>query len=449
MPVLEIGLTPKQAECDELLQRVENVFYGGAKGGGKSVGMRYIFLKAALATPNLEAVIFRKTYPELYGNHISKIHKEFPELKSFFNATHKEYNFPNGSKLMFRFNQYTRDLENHQGVEYHWLGIEEAGEWPEDWFWTLKGSNRSSNPKIKPRCLLTGNPGGVGHKWLKRLFIDRNFRSVEEPFKFGFIPAKVQDNPALMDADPEYVSRLKMNKNQMLVHAYLEGSWDLQAGQFFDMVSRETHVVEPFEIPDYWEWWSGYDHGYNHPAAFVLGTTDTDGNSYVVWEYAASRKRVEEVVFELMQNDLTNKVVSVPAGWDCWAKHGTGPSVEEKFIEASNGALVLEKANIDRVLGAQQLRDYLAVRETGPRLRWFSHCQMSFDGVCRMEHDPKRPEDVLKVDAVDGDPWTGDDLYDAIRHGLMSRPKIGIKPPDPKKKRYFEKEKIVTTWVTV
>lgn len=442
--MIKIALTKKQIELDHAIKHFENVFYGGAKGGGKSVGMRYIMLKGTLAIPGLKAVIFRKTYPELYNNHISVILEEFPQLQQFYNAGHKEYRFPNGSVLAFRYNQLEKDLSNHQGVEYHWLGIEEAGEWPEDWFWKLKGSNRSSNPNIKPRCLLTGNPGGIGHKWLKRLFVDKRYRKgIEREEDFYFIPAKVTDNPALMDSDPGYVRRLKANKNKMLVKAYLDGSWDIQAGQFFDGLNRNVHLVRPFAIPDHWERQAAFDTGYNHPAAFLWGANDSDGNVYIYREYNRGKRRTEEIVQDIMEYKDSHDLQNLPAGLDCWTKHGGGPSVSEKFYEKSNGKLILTKAKTDRIAGAAQIRDYLALNDQGkPRLYIFDTCTMLFDTLMRMTHDPKRPEDVLKVDAVDSDPETGDDLYDCLRYYLMNRPRIAPEIDNKQRDRYNQQEKV-------
>jgi len=253
MTEFRFALTQKQSDFDQLAKTTENVFYGGAKGGGKSHGLREIMLKRRFEVPNSYGVIFRKTYPELYGNHIAPLLKKFPALLPLYNRANKELHLDNGSVLAFRHCQYEKDLQLHQGQEYHDLAIEEAGEWPEEWFWTLKGSNRSGTPGIEPRCLLTGNPGGIGHKWLKRLFISRQFRENENPKTFAFVPARVEDNPALMEHDPNYIARLEAHPNKVLVRAWRSGDWDLMAGQFFDMVSRETHMIEPFDIPDYWE----------------------------------------------------------------------------------------------------------------------------------------------------------------------------------------------------
>lgn len=434
---IRIQLTTKQTAFDRAVKTTENVFYGGAKGGGKSFGLREIMLKRRFEYPGSFGVIFRKTYPELYGNHIDPLLTKFPILRDRYNNQNKELKLENGSVLAFRHCQYERDLGLHQGQEYNDLAIDEVGEWPEHWFWTLKGSNRSGRAGVQPRSLLTGNPGGLGHKWLKRLFVDRHYREVENPKDFAFVQARVHDNPALMMNDPNYINRLKANKSEMMVKAYLEGSWDISAGQFFDMVSRETHMIEPFDIPEYWERFGAFDTGYNHPAGFLWFATDTDGVVYVYREYCRAGRRTEEIVKDVMEFQDSLKLRSIPSGHDSWSKHGGGPSVEEKFTEHSQHQLVLQKAAIDRVPGAQQVRDYLVPREKGPMVRIFKTCPILFDTLTRMTHDPKNPEDVLKVDATDGDPWTGDELYDCLRMGLMDRPRLSQKPPEPKRRRYF------------
>ena len=454
MNEIRIALTPKQTDFDSAINKYRNTFYGGAKGGGKSFGLRSIFLKRSIEYPNTRSVIFRKTYPELYNNHIAPILTDFPFLREYYSQQNKEIKFPNGSVLMFRHCQYERDLALHQGVEYHLLGIEEAGEWPEDWFWILKGCNRSSIPGIEPKSAMTGNPGGIGHKWLKRLFIDKQYRDFEDPKDYVFIPARVYDNPALMDVDPNYINVLKANKNPLLVKAYLEGSWDLQAGQFFEELSRDMHIVDPFEIPDHWERFGAYDYGYNHPSVFGWFAVNEDGRVYLYREFVGSKRQVEDLVREFMEHEDTTKLHGgIYAGRDCFNKHD-GVSIAEKFADYSDHNIVLEPADVDRINGAMQVRDYLYPREDvdgkiKPMFQMFKTCPISFDTLINMQHDSKRPEDVLKIDANAEDPFSGDDCYDMIRYGLMSRPRASEPVVVEVKDRWARSKAASADWRTI
>ena len=130
-------------------------------------------------------------------------------------------------------------------------------------------------------------------------------------------------------------------------------------------------------------------------------------------------------------------------------RHAGGPSVEEKMMQASGHDIILHRANIDRVAGAAQIRDYLSLNDEGkPRLYFFDTCPLTIDCISRMVHDPKRPEDVLKVDAVDSDPTTGDDLYDCLRYALMARPRIAMNEENPKD-RYYREKKENKSWLTI
>lgn len=449
---IRIALWPRQTQFDRQIEKTRNTFYGGARGGGKSHGIREIMVKRRIMYDNSIGVIFRKTWEEVRDNHLNPLLEKFPPLRERYVAGEKAIKFENGSKLLFRHVKDLSSITGKQGQEYHDIAIEEVGDWKELWYEMLRACNRSSIQGIKPRMILAGNPGGVGHKWLKRLFIDRKFKDNEVPEDYVFVPAKVYDNPSVMRNDPEYLKSLESISDPVLRAAWLDGDWDIMAGQFFDSISRETHLIDPFEIPDHWERMGMFDTGYNHPAAFYLMATDTDGNCFVYWEYVMAGRRSEEIAKDLMEHpDISNgKIRGIPAGADCWAKHGGGPSVDEKMSKASGHQISLHKANIDRVAGAQQVRDYLAIRDNGPRLKIFKTCPVLFDCLCSMIHDPKNPEDVLKVDASEGDPHSGDDAYDALRYGLMDRPRISVDPPAPKMRRYYDDDDYPNVnWKTV
>ena len=386
--------------------------------------------------PGSYGAIFRRTYPELEGNHIRPLLEEFPSLRPYWNEGKKLLSLPNGSTLQFCHCSNEQDISLYQGREFHDLAIDEAGQWTEQMFRTLQGSNRSSKTGIKARTILTGNPGGIGHKWLKRIFIERRFNDRERPSDYSFIQALVDDNKALLVNDPDYVHRLESEPNETLRRAYRYGDWDIFAGQFFSEIRREIHLIKPFPIPPHWNRFGAYDFGYNHPAAFGWFATDEDGNVYLYRELVMAGQRIDQFAKRVNAFEDTKLLTPIVAGHDCWAKkgiltEGTPPTIAEEFQKHE---IWLKRAVIDRIQGASQVRNYLAWQDlpTGrvkPRFFIFDTCPISFDCLTRMQHDPNRIEDVLKEDAVEGNPETGDDAYDMIRMGLMSRPVLTDRLP--------------------
>ena len=434
MNELEIALQPKQKIFEQTVDKVPVTFYGGAKGGGKSKGLQLIMLLRRFKYPGSTGAIFRRTYPELEGNHIRPLLTAFPELRDYYSETKKLLTLPNGSTLQFCHCKNEQDVDLYQGREFHDLAIDEAGQWSEAMFRKLLGSNRSSKIGISARAILTGNPGGLGHKWLKRLFIEKSFNERERPEDHAFVQALVDDNAALMENDPDYVHRLESEPNEALRKAYRYGDWDIFAGQFYGEIRREIHFIKPFSIPPHWNLFGAYDFGYNHPGAFGWFANDEDGNSYLYRELVIAGKRVDQFASMLNQFDDTKHLMYVKAGHDCWAKRTNmiksdqpdPPTIAEEFQKHD---ITLSPAVVDRIAGAAQLRSYLALRDSKdgtkkPRLYIFNTCPITFDTISRMIHDPNKVEDVLKQDATDGDPNSGDDAYDMIRYGVMSRPVI-------------------------
>jgi phage terminase large subunit len=431
----------KQKVFRSSVEKYPVTFYGGAKGGGKSYGLRNIMLLRRLTQPNSYGAIFRRTYPELEANHIRPLFQEHSYLKPYWNESKKLLTLPNGSTLQFCHCANESDVDLYQGREFHDLAIDEAGQWTETMFRKLQGSNRSSRPGIVARSILTGNPGGIGHSWLKRLFIERRFNDRERPNDYTFIQALVDDNPALLANDPDYVHRLNAEPNEMLRKAYRFGDWDVFAGQFFSELRREIHFIKPFRVPDHWRRFGSYDFGYNHPAAFGFFAVDEDGNVYLYRELVRAKLRIDEFAAELNRFEDTKKLEYIKAGHDCWAvkgvlKQGTPPTIAEEF---ANHGIYLQRAQIDRMQGAAQVRSYLAWQNKNgqdgkPRFYIFESCPQTFDTLSRMQHNPDKLEDVLKLDATETDPMSGDDAYDMVRYGLMSRPiltealKLKLKP---------------------
>lgn len=435
---IEITLQPKQKEAMRLSEVTPVLFFGGAKGGGKSYFDRARQVSRRLKYANTHGVIIRKTHPELLANHINKMWQEYPLLKQYYNKSEKTIYFPNNSTLTFSYLQTPDDVFTYQGREYEDIDIDEITQHQEIVFKILRSSNRTSNQEFTkaggmPTMVLTGNPGGIGHQWVKRIFIDRIFKEEEDPTDFKFLPAFVQDNVALTRADPTYIKRLN-DLPEHLRKAYLEGDWNIHAGQAFSELSMHKHIKEAFELPEGTRYFAGYDHGFNHPFAFVLFAVVPDGTVYVVKCIKDRLKRPDEIAQQIRDatEDLVRrkKRIEIYAGADIWTRQRDGgPTVFEQLTDAGlkpGMGYSIIKAKIDRIQGAQEVRKWISWKNRipeEPKLYFFQSCADVFNNIAEMQFndlDSKKAEDVLKIDA-DENGEGGDDYYDGFRYGIMSR----------------------------
>lgn len=259
--------------------------YGGARGGGKTWSVRMKAMLLASRYAGINILIIRRTYPELLQNHILPLQSELNGIARW-NDNQKRFVFPNGSNIWFGYCSAERDVLRYQGQEYDIIFIDEATQLTEYQFQTFKGCLRgvSGYPK---RMYLTCNPGGVGHAWVKRLFIDRLYHGDERADDYEFIQAKVTDNPVLMEKDPEYIHMLESLPYE-LREAWLNGSWDVFAGQYFSEWDRDVHVVAPFEPPAWWRRYVTIDYGLDMLAAYLIAVDEHD-MAYAVREVYQGR----------------------------------------------------------------------------------------------------------------------------------------------------------------
>lgn len=259
---------------------VLDVFYGGARGGGKTYGGLLDWYSHAQTYGDLaRGIAIRRTYPEL-EDVIEQAVRLFGPVMLGYNKNDKTVRLRNGAELKFRHLGHDSDADKYQGHQYTWVWIEEAGAFPsQDPIRKMFATVRSGRGKVRKRFLLTGNPGGPGHNWLKAEYIDPSpplqpFRVLQRTSRGDvewmrvFIPAKVEDNKVLLHNDPEYVSRIAASAagKEHLLRAWLDGAWDIVAGGMFDDVwDAGEHVLKPFPIPREWAIYRAYDWGSSKP----------------------------------------------------------------------------------------------------------------------------------------------------------------------------------------
>ncbi|MBO4879784.1 MAG: phage terminase large subunit, partial [Clostridia bacterium] len=263
--ILQGEPNPRQKEF--FLARSRHIAYGGARGGGKSWAMRRKFVLLALRYPGLRLLLLRRTLPELRENHIVPLQQELYGAAQY-NGTERVFRFPNGSRIKLGYCDNAQDVYQYQGQEYEVVGLEEATHFTEEQMRFLTTCNRTTRKDFSPRMYYTCNPGNVGHAWVKRLFIDRQYTDGERPEDYIFIPARIYDNRVLLESDPGYIHQL-MALPEELRRAHLDGDWDVHEGQYFREFSREKHVTEPFPIPAWWRRFRSMDWGYNDPCCVL------------------------------------------------------------------------------------------------------------------------------------------------------------------------------------
>lgn len=438
--------SPKQEEF--LLAKTRFVGYGGARGGGKSFAVRLKAKLLALRYPGIRILLMRKSFPELRENHILPLVGELMGVATYKDSD-KSFTFPNGSRLRFGYCDNDADVHQYQGQEYDVIFMDEATHFTEYQFSTLTACLRGANDFPK-RMYLTCNPGGVGHAWVKRLFIDKDYRGAENPEDYTFIQAKVYDNKALTDSDPGYVAMLD-NLPDDLRRAWRDGDWDMFVGQYFTEFRRDLHVVEPFEIPKSWRRYITLDYGLDMLACYWVALDDR-GKAYVYREVYQPDLIISDAAKAIKAATPADEHISARfAPPDLWnRRQDTGRSVAEVF--ASEG-LPLSKASNDRVAGWLDLKEWLHPFNDGAgedaNLKIFSNCGNIIRCLPQLQHDQHNPNDCA------GNPHEVTHGPDALRYFVAGRPRPNAKPvpqpvfnfkserPKPNPSGYGEKVRVI------
>lgn len=435
-----IRLDPPQPKQKEFfLARQRFVCYGGARGGGKSWCVRTKATLMAFRYPGIRILILRRTFPELRENHMLPMKALLRDAAKWREAD-KSFQFPNGSRIVFGYCASEGDVDQYQGQEYDVIFIDEATHFTEYQYSTLTACLRGANDYPK-RMYLTCNPGGVGHAWVKRLFIDRDFRRDEKPENYIFIAAKVTDNRILMEKDPGYVQMLN-NLPDGLREAWRDGSWDVFIGQFFTEWDRETHVCDAFVPKDWWKWYVAMDYGLDMLAAYLIGVDET-GCAYVAGEVYEGRdlgdgheglivSQAAQEVKRLAEGRAISAYLAPPDLWN--ARQETGKSVADIFAESG---VYLTKTSNDRISGWLAVKERLKRRtcEDGverPSLRIFRNCKNLIRCMPLLQYDEKKPNDAAT------EPHEITHAPDALRGFCVYWTTAGEEPKERRRRKWTE-----------
>lgn len=447
----EIIFAPNPGPQTSFLAATEQeVLYGGAAGGGKSYAMvadpvRY------MNNPKANMLLVRRSTEEL--RELINVSKELypraiPGIK--FLERDKTWVAPSGAKLWMSYLDRDDDVSRYQGQAFSWIGFDELTQWPTAFAWkymsTRLRTSKDSGLDVIQRA--TTNPGGPGHSWVKKTFIDPSEPNkafwatdpdtgevyrwpsnspfakendlVGEPmFKRKFVPANLYDNPYLSE-DGRYEANL-LSMPEHLRRQLLEGDWDLAEGAAFPEFNRKLHTVEPFDIPDNWTRFRSCDYGYSSYTGVLWFAIDPHFDRlYVYRELYVSKVLAEDLSDMILEAEMGERMRYGVLDSSLWHKRGdTGPSIAERMIQRGCRWRPADRSAGSRVSGKNEIHRRLQVDpdfET-PRILFFNNCKKTIEQLPSIPLDKRNPEDV--------DTNAEDHLYDALRYGCMSRPGAG------------------------
>ena len=425
----EVIFKPNSGPQTQFLASSEReVFYGGARGGGKSYAMLVDPLRYCTYA-NHRALLVRRTMPEL-RDLIQKSQllysKAFPSAK--WREQEKEWRFPSGAKIEFGYAENMTDVLRYQGQSYTWIGIDELPQYPSpDIYNFLRSSLRSVDKDIPVYMRATGNPGNVGSQWVKEMFVDPS--EPNTAFDVGidtpngkkyitrrFIPAKLQDNPYLMQTDDYYAMLASLPEIQR--KQFLDGDWDAFEDSAFPEFNKPTHVVEPFEIPKGWQRFRAADWGYSSPACCLWFAIDYDNNLWIYRELYTKKITADVFARKVLELEREEYIRYGVLDASTWAKRGDiGPSIAETMIQTGCRWRPSDRTPKSRISGKLEIHKRLKLnddKKKEPGIRIFSTCRNLIRTLPILPLDENNPEDI-NTDVEDH-------AYDALRYGCMSRP---------------------------
>ena len=432
-------------QTDFLSSSEREVLYGGAAGGGKSYAMLADPLHG-LNNPNFSGLLVRHTTEEL-RELIQKSQELYPKAIPGIKWSERKSQWvsPRGGRLWMSYLDKDMDVMRYQGQAFNWIGFDELTQWSSPYAWNYMRSRLRSaySDELGLYMRATTNPGGAGHQWVKKMFIDPSpskesfwatdiesgdtivypkghSREGQPLFKRRFIPASLFDNPYLSEGGDYEAMLLSLPEHQR--KQLLEGNWDVNEGAAFPEFNRNIHVVDPYSIPKNWTRFRACDYGYGSWTG-VVWLAVTPAEQLVVYREMYVTKvtatDLADMILDAEQEDGTIRYGVLDSS--LWHNRGdTGPSLAEQMNMKGCRWRPSDRSKGSRVSGKNEIHRRLQVDEftEEPRLVFFSTCTNTIAQVPSLPLDKRNPEDV--------DTHAEDHLYDALRYGVMTRPRSSL-----------------------
>lgn len=421
MPTLTF-LKPQPKQVEFFKAKAKFILYGGAKGGGKSWSARNKAVRLACRYDGINILLIRRTFAEVYENQIQFLEQDLKPCLDAKGSTriihdkqHHVFTFPNGSRIKYGYCADERDLKQYSGQSYDIIIIDEATQFLEEVFRELAACLRG-NVDFPKRVYLTANPGGVGHQWVKRLFIDRKFSEevddegnrLEDPDDYIFISAKYTDNKFNGVDYGKTLNGYSDDKRSAL----RDGNWDTCFGQYFpEWVDADLEVDRFSKIPDNWLLSMSIDYGLDMFAPIWYATNEV-GLTFIIKGLQVKDcivSKAAQLIHETEENlGISDRRIRRLAPPDLWNRTGqTGRCTIDLFAECG---LSFQRSDNNRESGWLAIKEMLEdhslriFRGAAPDLcrcmRLLQYDETKLNDVCNIPHDITHSPDSLRYFAI-------------------------------------------------
>ena len=429
-------------QTEFLASSEREVLFGGAAGGSKTYSLIADPLRY-FSNGNFNGLLLRRTNDEL-REIVWATQKLYPQAYkgAKWSAKASQWTFPSGARLWLTYLERPEDVLRYQGQAFSWIGWDELTQHPTPFAYDYMRSRLRTTDPTLPLCIRsTTNPGGPGHGWVRKTFLDpappntpfpatdintgktlvfpEGHENAGQPlFMRKFIPSKLSDNPYLAK-DGTYEANL-LSLPEMQRRQLLEGDWNVADGAAFSEFRTSIHVMEPFDIPHEWRRFRSCDFGYaSHSAVHWFAIDPSFETLYVYRELYLSKHTGRDLARAILAAEQGDKISYGVLDSSCWHNRGQiGPSIAEEMISEGCRWRPSDRSAGARVAGKNRFHELLRVNEETelPGIIFFNNCRQIISDLPVIPSDPKGTDDI--------DPrYASDHAYDSVRYGIMSRPR--------------------------
>lgn len=371
----------KQARFLSIPWSIKEAAYMGGAGSGKSeLLLMFPIVHRFHEHSRFKQLLLRRTTKQLKKEIVPRSQEIYPKFGATFNESDMVWTFPrpdqfgsgaknSGARIYLGHCENENDVHIYDSMEINLFTPDEITSLTEFIYMYIGFTRvRSSDPGVLPAVIrAAGMPGDVGHSFVKKRFVDpypAGSRVLEGKggIKRIYIHATQADNDKI---DPEYKHSLEALPDAEKA-AKLYGDWDAYSGQVFsefrdkqypDEPVNAIHLIQPFDIPQWWPKLCAIDWGYNAMCSVGWGAISPTKRLYVYRHQVFYKRKIEEWAPSVKYWIDKEQPGEVKICHSANQRRGDPHTIQEQVSEALGVSVSLGER--DRIAGKTLLHEFL------------------------------------------------------------------------------------------